>query len=57
MEELKIYIADKPYVVKISETDDQKEKGLQGVTELAENEGMLFIFDDEDPDFDGNVSF
>ena len=57
MEEIKIYVADKPYVVKLAETDDQKEKGLQGVTELGENEGMLFIFDDEDPDFDGEVSF
>jgi hypothetical protein len=50
-------IDDKTYNVQLAQTNDQKEKGLQGVTELPEDEGMLFIFEDEDPDYDGTVSF
>lgn len=57
MQEVKIHIADKTYTVKLAETPEQKEQGLQGVEQLADNEGMLFIFDDEDPDYDGTVSF
>jgi uncharacterized membrane protein (UPF0127 family) len=57
MQKIKIHIADKTYNVQLAQTDDQKEKGLQGVTELPEDEGMLFIFEDEDPDYDGTVSF
>lgn len=57
MQKVKIHIADKTYNVQLAQTDDQKEKGLQGVTELPEDEGMLFIFEDEDPDYDGTVSF
>lgn len=52
MKEIKIKIGSKPYKVKIAQTDEEKEKGLQGVNELPENEGMLFIFDEaEDVSF------
>lgn len=40
-----IEIGNKRYKVKIAETEQEKEKGLQGITELPENEGMLFIYD------------
>ena len=48
MEEIKIKIADKQYKVKLAETEKDHSKGLQGITELPEDEGMLFIFDDPD---------
>lgn len=57
MQEVKIHIANKTYVVQLAETDEQKEKGLQNIQQLDEDKGMLFIFDDEDPDYDGTVSF
>lgn len=45
---INISIGDKKYKVKEAKTEEEKEKGLQGVTELPEDEGMLFYFDDED---------
>lgn len=42
---MKIFIGNKQYNVEIAETEEQKSKGLQGRTELKEDEGMLFIFD------------
>lgn len=33
-----------PIWVKIAKTSEEREKGLSGVTSLAENEGMLFIY-------------
>ena len=45
---MKIKIADKEYNVEVAETEDQKETGLQGRKELAEDEGMLFIYDEPD---------
>lgn len=48
----KIKIGEKEYKVSIASTDKQKEKGLQNVTELPEDEGMLFVFDEpENIDF------
>lgn len=47
MKEIKIEIAGKGYKVKLAETDEQQKQGLQDVTELADNEGMLFVFDEE----------
>lgn len=44
MEEVKIKISSKEYSVKIAETGEQKEQGLQGIQNLPENEGMLFVF-------------
>ena len=46
MKETTIRIGDKTYKVKLAETEEQHIKGLQGVTELPEREGMLFIFDE-----------
>jgi uncharacterized membrane protein (UPF0127 family) len=40
-----IEIGDKKYDVKVASTKEERAKGLQGVTELADNEGMLFVFD------------
>ena len=40
-----IHIGDKEYNVKEAHTEEEKRKGLQGVTELPKNEGMLFFFD------------
>lgn len=40
-----IKIGNKEYKVKEARTEEEKEKGLQGVTELPEDEGMLFYFD------------
>lgn len=48
MKEIKIKIANKEYTVKLAESDEDHDKGLQGVTELPENEGMLFIFNKAD---------
>ena len=37
-----IEIGNKKYKVQEARTEEEKEKGLQGVTELPEDEGMLF---------------
>lgn len=52
MKEINIKIGSKQYRVKIAQTDQQKEEGLQGIEVLPENEGMLFIY--EEPE---SVSF
>lgn len=41
-----INIGKKQYKVKIAETEEERRKGLQGVKNLPEDEGMLFIFDE-----------
>lgn len=40
-----IKIKDKEYRVNEARTEEQRRKGLQGVENLPENEGMLFYFD------------
>lgn len=40
-----VEVNDKKYKVKVAKTEEEQRKGLQGVTELPEDEGMLFIFD------------
>lgn len=40
-----IQINNKVYKVQEAHTDQEKEKGLQGVQQLPEDEGMLFYFD------------
>lgn len=40
-----IKIGNKKYNVKEARTEEEKEKGLQGITKLPEDEGMLFFFD------------
>ena len=42
---LKIEVIDKVYNVELAVTDEEKEKGLQGVDELGLREGMLFVYD------------
>lgn len=43
----RIKIGNKKYKVQVAHTEEEKEKGLQGVTELPEDEGMLFDFSNE----------
>ena len=45
---MKIAINNKEYNVKVAETPEDQQKGLQGVEALPENEGMLFIYDNEE---------
>lgn len=45
---MKITINDKEYNVKVVETPEDQQKGLQGVEHLEENEGMLFIYNSEE---------
>lgn len=40
-----IKIGNKEYKVKEARTEEEKEKGLQGIAELPKDEGMLFYFD------------
>ena len=41
-----IEINDKEYDVIIASTEEEREQGLQETTELAANEGMLFVYDE-----------
>lgn len=43
---MQLTINDKNFQVKIAKTEEELAKGLQGVKELAEDEGMLFVFDE-----------
>lgn len=42
---LRIEIGNRQYKVKEAKTEEDKEKGLQNVAELSQDEGMLFYFD------------
>lgn len=44
----KIKINNKQYNVKEAKTDEERNKGLKGVTELPEDEGMLFYFNESE---------
>lgn len=46
MKEIKINIGNKSYKVQVAQTEKEQEEGLQGVTNLQKDEGMLFVFDD-----------
>ena len=46
MDKLKVKINNKTYIVEVAITDEEREKGLQNVKSLPENEGMLFVFND-----------
>lgn len=52
MKEINIKINDKKYKVKLAETEEDQEIGLQGISNLDTNEGMLFVFDSP-----GEISF
>jgi uncharacterized membrane protein (UPF0127 family) len=42
---IKIFINNKEYKVKEAKTEEERTKGLQGIKELPDDEGMLFYFD------------
>ena len=48
MKECKIEIGNKTYNVKVAQTDQEQSDGLQSVASLPNNEGMLFVFEEED---------
>ena len=41
-----IYIGNKEYKVQEAHTEEEKEKGLQGVSSLPKDQGMLFFFEE-----------
>jgi uncharacterized protein len=43
-----LYLKNKEIRVEVAKTPEERAKGLMGRTHLAENEGMLFIFEKED---------
>jgi uncharacterized protein len=40
-------IAGKPFTLEVADDPDEQERGLMYRTSLAENEGMIFVFQDE----------
>ena len=57
MEKKTIKISDKTYNIVIVKSDVEKAKGLQDFEKLPEDEGMLFLLDDDDKDEDNLVWF
>jgi len=49
VEKINISIKDKIYTVEVASTKEEKEVGLQNRDSLKPNEGMLFIFESEQP--------
>lgn len=47
MEKTKVKLGEKEYTLQIASTKAELRKGLMGVTNLSENEGMLFDFGEE----------
>lgn len=47
MENAVIEVNNKKYNVLVARTEEERETGLQDKEELAENEGMLFVFPEE----------
>lgn len=43
---MRVEVNGKEYKVKVAITDEEMARGLQGVTELPEDEGMLFIYEE-----------
>lgn len=46
-----IVVGDKEYKVKEAKTPEERAKGLSGIKELPQDEGMLFYMDDSNPSF------
>ena len=49
MEKKRIFIGNKTYTVEIADTEELQKKGLQGRDYLAPDEGMLFVYPEEQP--------
>lgn len=49
MEKKNIIIGDKEYTVEIAKSKEDKEKGLQDRDNLAIDEGMLFVYEEQQP--------
>lgn len=49
MKETKISIGNRTYNVQLAETEEDQEKGLGGLSELHEDNGMLFLFEETNP--------
>ena len=49
MEKKNIIIGDKEYTVEIAKSKEDKEKGLQDRDHLAPDEGMLFVYEEQQP--------
>ncbi len=45
---VKVNIGNNTYTCQVAKTEEEKKQGLQGVEHLAPDEGMLFIWDEED---------
>ena len=43
---MKIKVNNKEYTVEVARTEEEKQKGLQNIENLPENEGMLFEYDE-----------
>lgn len=48
METIKIKIGEKNYNVKLAQTEEDQSRGLSGLNDLPDNEGMLFEFKEPD---------
>lgn len=46
-QKISIFLRDVPVTVTIADTPEDRQKGLSGVSSLPDNEGMLFVFDEE----------
>ena len=45
--QIEVQIGEKVYNLLVAETEEEKERGLMNVSEMDENEGMLFDYSDE----------
>lgn len=48
MEKVVVNIGNKTYNCQVAKTEEEKRKGLMGVENLPPDEGMLFVWEDED---------
>ena len=48
MEKVVVTVGNKTYNCQIAKTEEEKRKGLMGVENLPPDEGMLFVWEDED---------
>ena len=48
MEKVVVTVGNKTYNCQVAKTEEEKRKGLMGVENLPQDEGMLFVWEDED---------